>query len=222
MQKLTITSTQRLFFREHGYIAFDNILSLTRIHQLRSSLQQTLAHRLGISQEGFSNVPIHNLYAQGYDCWREEKEAEQLFRNKTLLAIASELFNAPLLRIGFDQLLVTNGLLDTPFKQNLAITDLSCIKPLAGGILIALKTRNSPTPLPTTEGHLLFISHDVPLPWPQFFATRNSELFLLAFAKETPLYHLEKRDPHHLIPRKWGYEYGDVLEAATHPVLWRR
>lgn len=216
-----LTTHQALFFREHGFIAFENLIPLAKVQELRTCAHALLAKRLKTSPEELSAASSPALFTQGYDLWRESSAIEKIVRHRTLLSLAARLFDAPVLRIAFDQLLLTNVMRSAPLQKRLALRDLSCIKPVAGGAIFALASSSSPSPMPSIEGHVLLVAPDVPLPWPELFATQGAECFLVVFAQERPVYYLEPNDPHALSLKQWGYSYGDLIERATHPILWQ-
>ncbi|HEV3269877.1 MAG TPA: hypothetical protein VGZ69_04425 [Candidatus Rhabdochlamydia sp.] len=208
--RLFLTDDQKEFFQKHRFIEIEGLFSLEKIAQIEKLSDLTLTKRLHAK-----NSPL----LQGYDLWRDNKELKEILHNRSLIKIIAELFNAFPLRIAFDQYIKATS--PSPIQATWALEELSCIKPLAGSMLIPLsfsKTLKSHFPFPQ-KGNVLFLAPDYPIPWPLLFALEDLKLLIVSFAPEKAIYQQETRDPHQHVLKKWGYVFGDSLNNQYHPLL---
>lgn len=209
-----LTDEQKEFFRKHRFIEIEGLLPLEKIAQIEQLSEQTLAKRLSPKSSSLE------IFMQGYDLWRDNKELKEILHKRSFVKIIADLFNVFPLRIAFDQYIKAS--LQPPIQTTWALEELSCIKPLAGSVLIPLsfsKPLKSHFPFPQHIGNLLFLAPDYPIPWPALFALEDIKLLIISFAVEKALYQQEIRDPHQHTLKKWGYVFGDRLDNQYHPLL---
>ncbi|MDQ5956486.1 MAG: hypothetical protein ACH349_03110 [Candidatus Rhabdochlamydia sp.] len=205
--RLVLTDDQKEFFQKNRFIEIEGLLSLEKITQIEKLSDLTLAKR------------SENSFLQGYDLWRDSKELKEILHKRSLIKIIADLFNTFPLRIAFDQYMKTTS--PSPIQTTWALEELSCIKPLAGSMLIPFsfsKPLKSHFPFPQ-KGNVLFLAPDYPIPWPLLFGLEGLKLLIVSFAPEKALYQQETRDPHQHVLKKWGYVFGDSLNNQHHPLL---
>lgn len=210
-----LTDDQKEFFQKHRFLEIEGLLPLAKLIQIEKLSEETLTKRLGSK-----NSPLE-IFLQGYDLWRDNKELKEILHKRSFIKIIADLFNTFPLRIAFDQYLKASSLAP-PIQATWALEELSCIKPLAGSVLIPLsfsKPLKSHFPFPQKIGNILCLAPDYPIPWPLLFALEDLKLLLVSFAPEKALYQAEIRDPHQHALKKWGYVFGDNLHHQHHPLL---
>ena len=205
--RLFLTDDQKEFFQKNRFIEIERLLPLETLSQIEKLSDLTLAKR------------SENSFLQGYDLWRDSKELKEILHKRSLIKIIAELFNTFPLRIAFDQYIKATS--PSPIQTTWALEELSCIKPLAGSMLIPLafsKPLKSHFPFPQ-KGNILFLAPDYPIPWPLLFGLEGLKLLIVSFAPEKAIYQQETRDPHQHVLKKWGYVFGDSLNNQHHPLL---
>ncbi len=192
--RLAISPEHRDFFNKNHFIAFEELLPLDQVAQLRK-------------------------HAQGdYDLWRHSEAIKKITHKHTLAAIASELFQTIPLRYGFD-LYITAG--KSPWPP-CTLQQISALSPLAGALVLPLQDLPLPIPFPGKEGSGLFISPSFPIPWPELFATPDLQLLMIAYAQDKTSFRADIPDLHATQLKKLGYVFNDVLKDSLHPVLIRK
>ena len=219
MERFTITADQLEFFSKHGFIEFEGLFAQDRITSLQEEIDRTL------QQRSKSSTPT-NIFDNGYNLWTDSVTIKKIAAKRSVLATASTLFNAPILRIAFDQYLSTEKGQSIPFSTSLRLEDTSCIKPLSGAFLLRL---SDPCPeesenrlLPGKKGNVLFIAPHFSIHWEMLSPLVDAQFYLVVLAPEKALYHLENRDPHTHALKKLGLVFGDRLSQALHPIIFRR
>jgi len=207
--RLFLTDDQKEFFQKNRFIEIEGLLPLEKITQIEKLSDLILVKRQN----------SENSFLQGYDLWRDNKELKEILHKRSLIKIIAELFNIFPLRIAFDQYIKATS--TPPIQTTWALEELSCIKPLAGSMLIPLsfsKPLKSHFPFPK-KGNVLFLAPDYPIPWPLLFGLEGLKLLIVSFAPEKAIYQQEIRDPHQHVLKKWGYVFGDSLNNQHHPLL---
>lgn len=214
--RFTFTPDHREFFRKHGYIEFEGILSAQQAELLDQKAEKLLEKRIPLGSDTLS------LYKAGYDLWREEEVIKKATQKLSITHIASELFNTSPLRIAFDQYCRVASP-TPPFSTALTLAEVSCVKPLAGAVLFLLKDQAQEVlgfPLPKKRGNALFLAPDFPVPWNELYSLHDLRFLLIAFAPHKSYYRPEPNDPHSPVFKKWGYVYNEQLKEDLHPVLF--
>ncbi len=223
--RFAFTLEQRDFFGKNRFIEFEGILSSSQAALIEKQAKELLFRRLGIPSSQWDTLPPLSLYKAGFDLWREAVTIKKATQKLPIAHIASELFNTDPLRIAFDQFCIT-CFSASPFEKSLSLTEISSIKPLAGGILFLLEDLSDDAlakvsfPLPKKAGNALFLSATFPIPWPELFAIPNLHFLLVAFAPEKSFYRKEPHDPHSPLFKKLGYVFNDQLQEELHPCLY--
>src|SRR6267154_34687 len=173
----SITADHREFFTKNHYIEFEEILPRDQIISLKKNSEELIAKRLRISPEKLKGKTAPEIYQAGYDLWRDDDEIKKIAHKQAFASIASELMQVVPLRYCFDQYFATFQCnVASPYDVPSSLQDISCINPLAGGLILPLQDLPSPPtffPIPLKAGSALFISPPFALPWPQLFSTCN-------------------------------------------------
>jgi hypothetical protein len=206
-----LTPNQRHFFEKNQFIEFEGLL-LEHASCVKEEAETLLAKRLSALQ---TKAPAAYFQA-GYDLWRESSLIRKATQKLSIAKIAADLFDAPVLRIAYDQFYTSH----LPFSQPLSLKEISSVKPLAGAIFFTLEeTPDMPSPFPQKLGNALFVSPEFLLPFSAFTSLKSLNLLCLAFAKEKSFYSPAPQDPHAQLLKKMGYAYNAFLKDDTHPIL---
>lgn len=225
--RFAINSDHKDFYSKNGYIEFDEMLASDALNALQADVEKTLASRLNISTHRLEDQPRKALFEAGFDLWRDCPSFKKQLFKPTFSEIASQLFQEPFLRIGFDQYIDTGSGSETILSATLPISALSCAKPLAGALLVRLSPEAPSSldpqscPVPAKPGSGIFLSPNKAIAWQTLFSEKNLRLLLLAYGTKNSIYHLEKNDPHTHVWKGLGYVFGDRLNDSIHPVLHR-
>lgn len=222
--RFALTADHREFFLKNHFIELEEILSLEKTASLKQMLEESLAKRLHTSPPKLIQKSPSELYQAGYDLSRESPLLKKTTHKNTFALLASELFQLPFLRYGFDQYIIGIPSSLSPLSTA-PLQEISCLSPLAGALLLSLHDLSTPLssfPFPQKAGHALFFSSTLPIPWPELFTTPDVYFLLIAYAQEKTLFRPNTSDPHASSLKKLGYVFNDFLSDAHHPVLLRK
>jgi hypothetical protein len=224
--RFAITADHRDFFTKNHYIEFEGILSVDQIASLKKNVEEIIVKRLRIPLVKLNEKTAPEIYQAGYDLWRDNDAIKKITHKRVFAAIASELMQTTPLRYGFDQYFATTQChAGSPYDVPFSLQDISCLTPLAGGLLLPLQDLLSPPiffPLPLKAGHGLFISPTFTLPWPQLFSTCGLYFLLIVYAMEKTFFRPDSHDPHAASLKKLGYAFNEQLKDSIHPLVLRR
>lgn len=222
--RFALASEHRDFFYKNHFIEFEELFTLEQIHSLKEAIQAALCQRLQMTPYQIEKKNGLELFRDGYDLWRESDPVKKMSQKKSLLKVAADLFQKQELKIAFDQYIATQTPTQAPFAKATTLSEISCLKPLVGILLIQLKDQQEPVlnfPLPLKAGNALFFSPDFPLPWPLLFATSGLSFYLIAFGEDGTLFRADTIDPHATVLKKLGYTFGDHLKNDLHPTIFK-
>lgn len=217
--RFKVAGVHREFFEKNGYIEFESVLKLEDLSLLTSHTDEVLQKRIA-NQIEFRSP--EELYRSGRDVWRSDATLRKQIFSHSLAHLAADLFKKPTLHIAFDQLLRTG---QKPGFSNLlpsSLQSISSIQPIAGAVLIHLSGPPLPSEfVPSSPENVMFLSSDLVIPWELFFQLPHQSYLLIAYAPPKAIYVLEKKDPHTHALKKLGYAFGDRLQQAHHPIVFR-
>ncbi len=224
--RFAITADHREFFKKNNYIEFENILPADQVSSLKKNAEETISKRLKFSPSKLKAKTAPDIYYAGYDLWRENEEIKKITHKNAFATVASELFQTLPLRYGFDQYFsMFNCAAASPYDVPSTLQEISCLSPLAGGLILPLEDLPSPPtffPMPLKSGSALFISSSFSLPWPHLFATCGLNFFMIVYATEKTMFRAGSHDPHAAALKKLGYVYNEMLKDSVHPILLRK
>ena len=223
--RLTITFDHREFFNKNHYIEFEGIISPDQAAALKKECEEVIAKRLQLTPARLHQCPAPQIYQAGYDLWRDSGSIKKSTQKNTFASLASELTQVLPIRYGFDQYFATTKCTVSAYDVPLSLQEISSMKPLACGLLLALNDLAAPPsffPMPLKTGSGLFISPSFALPWPQLFSTPGLSFLLIAYAQQKTFFCADTRDPHAVSLKKLGYVFNDLLKDSLHPILHRK
>lgn len=216
--QFTLASAHQDFFTQHQYIEFENVFSLEEMQSLQSAIQEVLVKR---EKKIIETRSPKELFKVGRDLWRDHPDIKKVVLHKRLAKIASPLFRQPIIRIAYDQALISEIPGEPIFSEPFSLQKVSCFQPIAGAVILRLSYDLTPPPLlPQKIGSALFVGPNFPIPWSSFLQNTPSSFFLIAYSTERTVYVLEKQDPHTHALKQLGYGFGDLLEERTHPIIF--
>ncbi len=221
-----ITAQHRDFFFKNHYIEFEELLPLGQAAALKKNIEATIAKRLRIPPEKLNERSAPEVYFAGYDLWRDSADIKKITHKQAFASLAAELLQTMPLRYGFDQYFATYQCnVSSPYDVPSSLQEISCIKPLAGALLLPLQDLPSPPtffPMPLKAGSGLFIAPTFALPWPYLFSTCGLSFLLIVYAMDKAVFRSDSHDPHASALKKLGYVFNDKLKASIHPILLRK
>ena len=221
--RFALNLEHRDFYSKNGFVEFEHLLTLEQIETLQQAIDTTLATRLKITPSKLIQQSAAILFQAGFDLWRDHPLIKKALFKTTLSDIASQLFQAPLLRMGYDQYIDTRHGTATPLTGHQTIEAQSCAKPLLGALILRLSpaTPHSVALIPSQIGSGIYVNPKTPLNWKELFAQSDLKLLILTYASPRALYYLEPNDPHTHSWKKLSYVFGDRLNDSVHPILYR-
>ncbi len=209
------------FFHKHRSIAFQDLISSEERESLSKEIErrlQKLSGKLPLSER--SNKDLWQL---GRGLSKEIPGIAQWISRSHLGKIAAELFKKNLIRLAYDQVLMTRQAEDLPYQEPFSLADISSIDPILGGALLCIEFPSSETELPDLThqipGYVTFLDASYPIPFPELFKMKNICCLLICFTQQKARYKLETKDYHTHLLKKEGYAFGDLLLNTTHPLL---
>ena len=222
--RFALTADHKEFFNKKGYIEFQEMLSAPQVAALTLNADETLAKRLRLPVSRLKEQSSAALFQAGYDLWRDNEAIKATVHKNNFALLASQLFQTPAIRCGFDQYIVTAKGTAAPFSQPFALQETSCISPLAGALLLPLNDLTEPLPffpMPLKAGSGLFLSPLTPIPWAELFATPALRFLIIGYAMKKALFCADTRDPHAGNLKLLGYIFNEQLNNTLHPLLLR-
>lgn len=218
-----ISSQQAYFFNNHGYLELEDMLSPAECDELQAHIDAALFSRL---KRSLPRIPEEEIYANGRDLWRAKEALKTLLLSKRLTAIPLGLSNKSSLHLAFDQWMPP-----LTWKESGKVKDLFSIQGLACVCFIRLTDPLEdetlhPTfglepgliPLPSKRGHLLAVNPNLLLNLPKL-SLYKAGLYLAAYAAPNAVYFHNAKDPCNHQLKALGYNFGDRLTHAHHPLV---
>lgn len=225
---MAVVREHRDFFRKNGWIEVDSILDEPELARLIEDVDAGLCTRLHTNPTRLNLIPADQQFMQGRDLWRTYSPLRKLIMSPQLALLGSELFGKHMLRYGYDVVIPPErdlGILKKPENTPLAkllreqgtLNDLSALQGVVGGVFLCLEGAGT-APFPTKAGNGVFVRADAPL---DFSLMGNARCLLIVYTLPTAVYVVRDRDPHLHTLKQWGFNFGDRLGDATHPIFRR-
>jgi len=223
--KFLLNADHHHFYLKNRYISFDELLSISEAEELKKTLDALIAQKLHMPLAHIKLTSPESIFLNGHDLWRSDPLIKKTVVHKRFAEIAAPLFSCTPLRLAYDQYIVSKPAA-APFLRPMSLRQMSCIKKVAGGLLLILSETSSPTSIqefsvPQTIGSGVFFSPEFQIPWPKIFQLENLSALLIVYTQEKSLYVLEPHDIHTHALKKLGYGFGDHLQDHTHPIVLR-
>ena len=218
-----ISAQQAYFFKTHGYLELEEVLSPSECSELQEHIDAALLSRV---KKSLSRVPEESLYLQGRDLWRIQESLKTLLLSKKMTNIALALANKPSLYLAFDQWIPPLSWSEPSKAKDLfSIQGLACIYLIrlsAPKEIEALKptfgTEPGLIPLPTARGSLLAINPQLLLNLPKL-SLYSASLYAVGYALDEAVYFHNAKDPCNHQLKDLGYHFGDRLTHKNHPQI---
>lgn len=204
--KFSITREHRLFYQEHGYIEFENILSESQIRKLLASFPQ-------------KEVP-KNVFSSPRDLWRKEEVFHKLTCQTKFSELVHALTEISPVRLCLDQILLIDPTIEPLPKQSLR--SFLSIKGLISALLLKISGEPSQEnpPFPQKVGSGVFFSTEFPMDFGSAKDLSPGAFILIVYGEKHCRYVLNPEDPHSYELKQLGYIYGSVLKNKYHPLLY--
>ena len=204
-----------LFYKDHRFIFFEDLLSEEQIEKLKSTAMDT------VKGETFSD-----LYCSGFDVWRRSALFKKIAFNRQFYDIVHQLTDIKPLGIGFDHW-ITNTQYDnatSPFLlQNAAIEEFSPYQQLAAIMIFNLGETEIPDVLNTDfpVGSCLILAPDHRWCWDSLLKeldTRN--FYIVGICQKITVFTAKRNTPlSSLVETQLGYTIGDHIIHKKNPFL---
>lgn len=220
-----ISSQQAYFFKHNGYIELESLFSPEECAELKTRIESALFGRL---KRALRHVSDRDLYVHGRDLWREEEALKHTLLSKKMTSIAFGLTDKPALHLACDQWLPPMSWPRAVGAKDLfSIQGLACVyflrlePPLEGEGPRSSTFALEPglIPLPSKQGSLLILHPNLLLNLPKLSLT--SGLYIAAYASPQAVYHHNSEDPSNHQLKALGYQFGDRLLHAHHPLIYK-
>lgn len=218
-----VSSQQSYFFNHHGYIEFEAFLSPDECEELEKHINAAL---LAKCKRSPTRIPSEELYANGRDLWRVKDFLKNELLSKRFISLALGLTNKTSLCLGFDQWIPPlNWPKSAKTKDLFSIQGLGCVffirfsEPEEGEqIAVTFQREPGLIPLPSQKGHLLAVQPHLLLNLPRFSSYKAS-LYCIGYAMNQAVYFHNLEDPCNHDLKALGYNFGDRLIPARHPLI---
>jgi hypothetical protein len=214
--KHLLLEKQLSFYREHGFVEFDNFLTDEEIYLLETEVKGSLTKKIGSLNKASSET----LYLKGKDLYLTNEKLKAFCLKKKLTALLKSFSNEPLLRLAFDQALFFNENYAPPFPLVESLENIFSYQGLVNAIVFQLadhETEEETASLkPEKKGNLIFIDAQKQIDISPLFA-ENTEMYLIGYAKLKSQYVFNPIDPHTHELKKRGLSFGDFLTEEIHP-----
>lgn len=238
--KFATSKEHRDFFYKQGIIEFADLLTPNQLNAFNNAIDQTLAERLHVPVERLKHLSAEQIFMHGHDLWRTNDELHKWACQPKWAEIVAELTETRPIRLAYDQLfpyssisIVAKERIYASFMQQQArLNEISCIKPLVCGLIIALSP-SSETEIkvsensealnifPSRPGNAIFFKSDVLLNLNALKNYTAQRFYLITYADSSARYLYEPKDPHTHTLKHLGYIQYNTLTDRLNPVLCR-
>lgn len=224
--QFTITGEHRYYLEKHRYIELQQILSDLKLEELKRALKAAMRSRLG---DNWKLERTETLFVEGHDLHCTNDNLQRILSQRTWVSAFSELLDCRPMRLGFDQYLPPSlskaPSANEPYRDflshNYSIDEASCIKGIAGALLICLEPPTSETTLPKNPGDATLFLPNFSIPFSDLTKPGAGTYLLVTYADAISLYVPNKNDPHIHTLKRWGYGFGDKLKEPHYPIIYR-
>lgn len=210
------------FFHKGGAVEFEGVLSPSALEEVNRQIDGLLGSAM---KQPLSRCSPEELFFAGRDLWRRSSFVKKHLLHKKWARIAAELADAPLVRIGCDQLIPAGyGL-----ELNGTLTEMFCIQGVICGALFTLigDSREAPEaaeftfPSPSA-GNVVFFKKEHLMDFASIAKEETGRYLLVVYADAKAVYIHNDLDPLTHALKHYGYGFGDRLRDDLNPILYRR
>jgi len=207
---ITTDKDQRRFFREQGYIEFEELISDEQLNHVNDEIKK-LTQSLGRNSD--------RLFRQGHDLFRQSDYLKKICTSKLFAALFAELIGEKSIRLGFDQFIPKNY----STKSLQSLEESCCLRGILGGLIICLNSADAsdPSVFPSHAGNGIFFRAQHPIDYQILQQRPQQQFYLIGYTSQKTQYSLQENDPHTHDLKKLGYIFGDSLQNEHHPLIIR-
>lgn len=230
--RILLTSQQISFFREKGWIEFENLLSEEECRRARLSCRLILTKRLKTTAERLIHTPLPSLFLAGRDAWIEDAYLKKVSLRRRYAELASELTSVKTLRLGVEQIVYTTSPIYPPYQQPISLEESLSIQTMQAALLLRVSFAKTEEPLeleretlnflPKEVGNGIFFNPSLPIDWKPLFSTQGQYFLLVVYTQAQSRFFPKDKDPLASQFLKYGYAAGDLLKEPYHPILFQR
>ncbi len=224
--RLVLTSQQISFYREKGFIEFENLLSLEESKRARLSAKMFFEKTLNIAPDEFISHPVSSFIEEGRDLFLQDAYLKKITLRRSLAEIASSLSQAKILRLGFEQVFYTNAQMYPPFASPFYPKDYFPLQGLEILLCIRLsfskKESEENSFLPKNQGSGLFFSPESLLDLRPIFTTSSQYFLWIGYVNKGARFIEKEKNSFSFYLKKQGYATGDLLKEPHHPIVFQK
>ncbi|NGX28261.1 MAG: hypothetical protein K940chlam1_00436 [Candidatus Anoxychlamydiales bacterium] len=209
--KFILLESELKFFKEMGFIEFDNIFSETLIDDLENTIDSLLSSKPLPSKD--DTKPLRDLF-------RRSDFIKKTLLNKNFKNIIKILTKKERLRLVFDLAIVDT--IEYPFEKETPLDNLFSFQGLILGVLIKLDSKKNSeiNYLPKKRGNATFFKSSLPINLAQIYHLKKQKYLLIGFGEAKTIYKLNTNDAQVNYLKELGYSFGDVLKDKFHPLIF--
>ncbi len=229
-----ITRDHQQFFSQHGWIAFEDVLSPDRTALMLQTLLAAESERLQTTPLRLSEKAPTELYAAGTDLWRTHSGVKALAADLGWAGMLGELLDVRVLRLAGDQLwlwrpgrwspqFIPFATLNRPW---LSLSQIVSCDGLLAGVFFSLEGGSETSVKPTLplnpfgpNGGAVIVKADLPLSLDMFQGLSQASYCVLVAGKHCH-YRPAPLDPAPHRLKAFGYIPGQPMTEKSHPLLW--
>ncbi len=220
--KRTLAENQLSFFKKGGFLVIDHLLDGALCDELNRRLQKRafFINSSGIAAanripDEFMKEAQKSGSSNGRDLWQTDPLFKKVAMDKVYSHIARALFDVPLVRLAFDQVLFAKS---SPFRGQASLNSLCSFQSLLGALIVRLSDSTSER-APSGKGAGMFVSAQFPFDWDALLAAPGDLFWVLGYCPAVTLYVYNPSDPLTHLLKRAGYGFGDRLRDDRHPPL---
>ncbi len=222
--KFVVSAEQRRFFREHGYIEFDELLSQESLKEASEAAGKVLSLRTGAKGGALKQLAHADVYPYARNLWMDSDNIKKFDCQGRLSEIALSLAEKKELILGYDQLLLPelssyNSYYSTIFPEALPLSDLSSVQGISCAMIVCLEGSGEMGLFPAVAGNVTFVSPKTTVDFSVLKENFDKKYFLIVFADMNSVYFLKENDPNTHFNKQRGYVFGDRLAKKGHPTI---
>lgn len=200
--KYAILDAHINYFRQNGFIEFEDILSIQNLENLKNDLEK-------------KSIMNTSFDSSRRDLFRSSDAIKKIAFNTTITSILKSLTKRQSLRLIFDQIFLKK---DNTLKT-FSLSPSTSFQGLIGGIIINIDPNQITSNNLNKKYSSIFINDTISINLENIFL--DSEAFLLiAYGELKTVYKHNQSDHETNSIKKFGYSFGDVLKDETHPIVF--
>jgi|GEM_PF-1772524 len=200
------------YYKEHGYIEFEDFLTEEEVQFIESETTGTLTKKIGSLLHKEPEV----LYVNGKDIYLENSKIKKFCTKKKISNAAKGLSNKQFIRLAFDQVLRFDKDYHPPFALENSYEKISSYQELVCGVLIQFENREEEGFIPSKRGNVTYIDFTKELNLEPLFK-KDTKLYLIGYSTLKGQYVHNENDPLTHLLKDRGLTYGDTLQEEFHP-----